>query len=215
MDALPRSRQSFAKGRFADVAYPCAFWSGHVHDLPNHIGKASLTTCSEISCVIIVGCAVNERIETRFGHSCRRLVVSIYMETLLIYGSLVGIIHFAIIGALYGNPVVDRLYQKAMANEPGMKKWPSKARYLATQFAGTQVEVFILVASFLWLRSQIPVSSTGEVALVGIVFAGIRVYPRFWNMWVQSSYPNRLLAVEFVNGVISTLVIVFATHVLV
>jgi hypothetical protein len=35
----------------------------------------------------------------------------------------------------------------------------------------------------------------------------VRVYPRFWNMWIQTSYPRRLLAIEIVNGTIGTLAI--------
>jgi len=76
-------------------------------------------------------------------------------------------------------------------------------------FLGTQVEVFILTGAYLYLRELFDVPGDIATALVlGGLFAGIRVYPRFWNMWIQSSYPNRLLVVELVNGTISTLVIV-------
>jgi hypothetical protein len=44
---------------------------------------------------------------------------------------------------------------------------------------------------------------------LGILLAATRVYPRFWNMWIQTTYPNRLLAIDVVNGTLGTLAIVF------
>ncbi len=130
----------------------------------------------------------------------------------LLWGLVVGIIHFVMTGALYGNPFVDRIYQQAMKQEPGVKDWPSRARYLVTQVAGTQVEIWILAIGFLWLRPLIGVEGLAGALLLGVLFSGIRVYPRFWNMWIQSTYPNRMLAIEAVNGVISTFTVVLALH---
>lgn len=125
----------------------------------------------------------------------------------LLYGLLVGVIHFVLIGLLYGNPFIDRIYKQAQAKEPGVRRWSSMGRYAPIQFLGTQVEVFILAGAYLWLRRYVPLSGFSCALVLGSVFAGLRVYPRFWNMWIQSTYPNRLLAIEFVNGIISTLVV--------
>jgi len=130
----------------------------------------------------------------------------------LIWGLVAGVIHFVVTGALYGNPIVDGIYQKAMKEEPGVRVWPSRARYLITQVSGTQVEVWILAIAYLWLRPLIGVEGMLGTLLLGLFFSGIRVYPRFWNMWIQSTYPRRMLAIEFVNGVISTYTIVLALH---
>jgi hypothetical protein len=125
-----------------------------------------------------------------------------------VLGSIVGIAHFVIIGALYGNPIIARLYRAAEADEPGVRRWPSRRRYLITQFLGTQVEVFILATAYVWL---LPHGATGALALA-VMLAAVRVYPRFWNMWIQSTYPAVLLKVELVNGVVSTFVIVLGLH---
>lgn len=126
----------------------------------------------------------------------------------LIWSIPAGIIHFIILGALYGNPLVDRIYTRAQETEPGVRKWDSKPRYLITQFLGTQVEVLILVYSYLWLRSQMPVRGVTAALYLGLMFAFVRVFPRFWNMWIQSTYPMRLLLVEACNGTIGTLLII-------
>lgn len=134
------------------------------------------------------------------------------MISVLWLGLVVGVVHVCVTGAYYGNPWVDRVYARAMEQEPGVKRWGSKPRYLATQIAGTQVELFIMTAAFVWLRPQLGVSALAATGLLGLVFAGVRVYPRFWNMWIQSTYPNRLLALEAVGGIISTAVVVTTLH---
>lgn len=126
---------------------------------------------------------------------------------ILVWGLVVGVVHFVVLGGLYQNPLVAKLYAEAEGKEPGLKVWASKPKYMTSMFLGTQVEVYALTAAYLWLRGYVPLESWAEALALGGVFAALRVYPRFWNMWIQSTYPNRLLAVEFVNGCISTLVV--------
>ena len=45
------------------------------------------------------------------------------------------------------------------------------------------------------------------IVLLWALLAAIRVYPRFWNMRIQSTDPIRLLVGELVNGSIGSLVI--------
>jgi hypothetical protein len=127
--------------------------------------------------------------------------------SILSYGLLAGVAHFILIGALYGNPVVDRIYAAAAATSPAVRRWHSKPRYLATQFLGTQVEVFAITAAFWWLRPAVSTAGMSGALMLGLVIAALRVYPRFWNMWIQTTYPRRLLAIEIVNGTIGTLAI--------
>jgi hypothetical protein len=127
--------------------------------------------------------------------------------SILLWGAVAGVIHFVVIGILYGNPLVDRISSKAEAESPAVKHWPSKVKYFGTQFLGTQVEVYILTTAFIWLRPLVGIAGYGGALLLGALFAAIRVYPRFWNMWIQTTYPTKLLVVEIINGTIGTLVI--------
>jgi hypothetical protein len=131
----------------------------------------------------------------------------IMVTTILLWGAAAGLVHFVFIALAYGNPIVDRISAAAEATSPAVKQWASKPRYFVTQFFGTQVEVYILTTGFVWLRPFIGASRYGGALLLGALFAATRVYPRFWNMWIQTTYPNRLLAVEVVNGTLGTLVI--------
>jgi hypothetical protein len=127
--------------------------------------------------------------------------------TILLWGAVAGVVHFVFIALAYGNPIADRISAQAEATSPAVKQWASKPRYFITQFLGTQVEVYILTTGFVWLRPVIGLAGYSGALLLGSLFAATRVYPRFWNMWIQTTYPNRLLALEVINGTLGTLVI--------
>lgn len=130
----------------------------------------------------------------------------------VLWGFVAGVIHFAVLGALYGNPIVDRMYVRAAGASPAVRSWASKPRYTLTQFVGTQVEVYVIAIGFARLYPELPSGGLGVALLLASLFAALRVYPRFWNMWIQSTYPRNLLATEVVNGLIGTYVIVIALY---
>jgi hypothetical protein len=129
------------------------------------------------------------------------------LTTVLLWGALAGLVHFVFIALAYGNPLVDRLSAHAEAESPAVKRWSSKPKYFVAQFLGTQIEVYILTTGFVWLRPLIGLPGYGGALLLGTLFAALRVYPRFWNMWIQTTYPTRLLSIEVINGTLGTLVI--------
>ena len=128
------------------------------------------------------------------------------MGSVLLWGAAAGVVHFVVIAFLYANPLTDRL-SRGLEEGPAVKQWPSKPKYFLTQFLGTQIEVYILTLGFLWLRPFIGIPGFSGAFLLGGLLAATRVYPRFWNMWIQTNYPNRLLAIEVVNGTAGTLVV--------
>jgi hypothetical protein len=135
------------------------------------------------------------------------------LTSILVYGALIGLLHFVIVGVLYGNPVVDARYQQAMREHAGVRRWDSRPRYLVTQFLGTQLEVYALTAAFFILRPLF--ASLADLVGLAALLAAVRVYPRFWNMWIQSTYPRNLLAIEFVNGTLSTFAVILGLGLLV
>ncbi|OHD55118.1 MAG: hypothetical protein A2Y33_01035 [Spirochaetes bacterium GWF1_51_8] len=131
---------------------------------------------------------------------------------ILLWGFVIGIIHFVIVGVLYGNPFIGKIYKDAQ-DHPGVKKWPSQASYMIKMFLGTQIEVYIMTAAYFIIRGFFSEPfSLQTAAILAALFCGIRVYPRFWNMWIQSTYPNKLLLIEAVNGTIGTFIIVLGLY---
>jgi len=132
----------------------------------------------------------------------------------LLWGLAIGIVHFVVVGTLYANPLVARQYEKAKKSS-GVKIWENQKEYLIKMFLGTQIEVYILTAAYLYLRQMFPSPTSFSTAVaLAVVVTVVRVYPRFWNMWIQSTYPNNLLVIELLNGIIGTFVIVMGVWLL-
>lgn len=126
---------------------------------------------------------------------------------ILLKGLIVGIIHYIIVGILYMNPIIDRIYKDAQKEYPSVKMRNSTSDYLTKQFLGTQIEIWIITASYFFLKQYLPFSNIEIGIYLGIIFSGIRIYERFWNMYIQTTYPKKLLLIEFINGIIGTFII--------
>jgi hypothetical protein len=125
------------------------------------------------------------------------------LREVLVWGAVAGIAHFVVIALLYGNPIVDA-YSREANKHASVKQWPTQADYFIRQFFGTQVEIYILTFAFFWIRPMTAATGYAGALEVGLLLSALRVYPRFWNMWIQTSFPNRLLLVEVINGTIGT-----------
>ena len=129
-----------------------------------------------------------------------------FIVDILLWGTLVGIIHFIVIGILYQNPFVAKLYKNS-STDHSFRSWNNQVHYTIAMFLGTQIEVYILSIGYFLLMGLINITLPVSL-IIAAVFTGIRVYPRFWNMWIQTNYPRKLLAIEIINGSISTFIII-------
>ncbi len=134
------------------------------------------------------------------------------MTEFILENLLIGVLHFVFVGVLYGNPLIDQLYQKAQRSNPGVRTWKNKRHYLLLQFLGTQVEVTLLQLAVVIFSLQNLSLSSLEAVTAFATLTAIRVYPRFWNMWIQSTYNRLLLGVEVINGVLSSVFILALAH---
>ncbi len=114
---------------------------------------------------------------------------------ILFSGFIVSIAWFLIGSVLYVNPTVGKIY-KRLENDPGMKKWKSKTKYITYMYLlGTLAPCLIMAIFYEFIAPINPLQ-------FGLILIGIRIIPRFFDMWIQSSYPNKLLYVEIINGTI-------------
>ena len=125
----------------------------------------------------------------------------------LLAGCIVSIAWFIAGGILYMNPFVAKVYKK-IEDHPGMKKWDNQKKYLTYMYLiGALIPC--LIFSFVY-ESISPVS----VLHFALILVGVRIIPRFVDMWMQSSYPNTLLFIEIINGTILSFMAAFLLQVL-
>lgn len=113
---------------------------------------------------------------------------------------------FIVGGALYTNPLVGKIYKESEGS-PGLKAWPSVQKYLLLQYLGGLAMCILWAFVFYYVRSALPDQPLTAGLLFGLILTVTRVFPRFFDIWIQTTYPNRLLGVEIVNGTILSLII--------
>jgi len=109
-------------------------------------------------------------------------------------------------GALYMNPFVTGVYKNAEASS-ALKKWPSVPRYIALQYIGILAQCLLWAFVFALVNSALPEGLLIRGLVFGFILVVVKIFPRFYDMWIQSTYPGRLLAIELVNGTIGSLII--------
>lgn len=113
---------------------------------------------------------------------------------------------FIIGGALYMNPIIGGLYKEA-EKSPGVKKWNSIPKYLAIMYLGLLAQCILFAFVFAFIRPQLPANPIIEAIAFGIVLLFVKNFPKFFDMWIQTTYPKKLLVVEIVNGTILGIII--------
>ncbi|MBU1118813.1 hypothetical protein KKH43_02955 [Patescibacteria group bacterium] len=127
---------------------------------------------------------------------------------IILGGFLASVVWFIVGGALYLNPLVAKMYKNAEGS-PGLKKWSSNPKYLTFQYLGALVQCLLWAVVFAFIQPIFPESIMLTGLYFGLVLVAIKIIPRGYDMWIQTTYPNKLLVVEFVNGTIGSFVIAF------
>jgi len=121
-------------------------------------------------------------------------------------GFIASVVWFIVGGALYMNPFVAKIYKDAQGS-PGLKKWSSVPKYIGLQYAGILAQCLLWAFVFALVKSALSEEVLIKGLVFGLILVAVKIFPRFFDMWIQSTYPNKLLAVEFINGTIGSFVI--------
>lgn len=119
---------------------------------------------------------------------------------------MASVVWFIVGGALYQNPFVAKIYKNA-EESPGLKKWASVPRYVGLQYAGIVAQCLLWAFVFVLVKPALPGGLLMQGLVFGLILVAVKIFPRFFDMWIQTTYPHKLLAVEFVNGTIGSFVI--------
>lgn len=124
----------------------------------------------------------------------------------LVGGITASLVWFIVGGVLYMNPFVAKIYADA-SKSPGLKKWANVSKYLSFQFYGVLAQCLIWSFVFSFVKPVLPEGIVMKGLIFGIILVAVKIIPRYIDMWIQSTYPNKLLVIEFINGSIGSFVI--------
>ncbi len=104
------------------------------------------------------------------------------------------------------NPFVARIY-KGFENSPGVKRWKNTKKYLINMYLfGSLLQCLLFAFVYSFVKPVLPGTLLLNTIFFSLILVAVKIFPRLFDMWMQSTYPNRLLAVEFVNGTIGCFV---------
>ena len=122
-------------------------------------------------------------------------------------GFVASLVWFIVGGALYMNPFTANIY-KNLENSPGFKKWKDTKRYLINMYIfGILAQCLLFAFVYAFIKPILPGTLILNGLFFGLILVAIKIFPRLFDMWLQSTYPNKLLAIEFINGTIGSFVI--------
>jgi hypothetical protein len=121
-------------------------------------------------------------------------------------GFLASVAFFIVGGALYMNPIIDKFYKDA-EDSPALKKWDSTPKYVGLQFVGMLIQCLLWAFVFSFIKPVLPEVPVFAGLIFGVILVVIKIFPRFYDMWIQTYYPGKLLAIEFINGSIGCFLI--------
>jgi len=104
------------------------------------------------------------------------------------------------------NPFVAKIYKDAK-NSPALKKWPNVSKYIGLQYVGVLAQCLLWAFVFALVKPALPEEILIKRIVFGLILVAVKIFPRFFDVWIQSTYPNKLLIVEFVNGTIGSFLI--------
>ncbi len=132
--------------------------------------------------------------------------MDINVPVTLLAGFVASVVWFTAGSVLYLNPFVARIY-KGAEGSPGLKRWSNVPAYIGMQFVGILAQCLLWAFVFVLMKPVLGAGFVRTFLIFGIILFAVKIFPRFYDMWMQSTYPVRLLAVEFINGTISSFVI--------
>jgi len=110
---------------------------------------------------------------------------------------------------LYMNPWVSKIYEKAR-NLPGMKKWSSNGKFLINMFfMGMLFQCLLFALVYSLIKPVLPGTVPLNTAFFGLIMIALKIFPRWADMWLLTSYPDKLLITEFINGSIGAFIVAY------
>lgn len=108
---------------------------------------------------------------------------------------------------LYMNPYVANIYHYQMSS-PALKKWKNIPSFLMFQYIGMLLQSVLWAFVYYFVKPVLPPGIIMKIFLFGFIIFAVKIIPKLYELWEQSTYPDDLLVIEFINNTIGSFAIV-------
>jgi hypothetical protein len=117
-----------------------------------------------------------------------------------------GFIVWAVLGGLlYMNPLIADYFARFVGS-PGLQLWrDDTVKYLIYIHIGGLVQVLMYAVVFAVVKDALPMKKLLRGLTFAIIMIVMMVLPRFFIMWIQTTYPEPLLVIDLINGIIMSI----------
>ena len=127
-----------------------------------------------------------------------------------IIGAVAATIVWFVIGAVvYMNPFITNIYKK-YEDDPCVKNRKDVKTFIINTFVfSILIQCFLFAFVYLYIQPILPGTLIHNTLYFGLILIAVKIFPRLFDMYVQSKYPRTLLIIELINGAIGSVVIAF------
>ena len=137
-------------------------------------------------------------------------IVNIGIYKTILGAFVASIVFFIYRSVVYKDTSVDKMCRDPEA-PPALKKWKNIPKTILFQY------LVILIQCILWavvfvlglLFDVLPEGYYMKGFVLGSVMAIVNIVPIYFKMWIESTYPNKLLAIGFAKGIIGNYIMGF------
>lgn len=120
-------------------------------------------------------------------------------------GFVVSIVWFILSTVIYLNPWVDRLYRRAR-RERVVHRWKTNQEMIWVLYVNILIQSILLAFVYLLVKGALGDSILSSVLFFWLMIFGLKLIPRFLDIWIETNYPRGLLLIELLAGAVSGLV---------
>jgi hypothetical protein len=109
------------------------------------------------------------------------------------------LIWFVLAGALFFNPIVDKIYRK-QDHLPGVKALPPNPKSIGLILGAIFIQIVLWEAVYVLVQSALPGGNLQKGLVFGLVLVATKMVPRDADRLLLSTYPQKRMLIEFIIG---------------
>ncbi|MBD3312967.1 hypothetical protein GF345_00835 [Candidatus Woesearchaeota archaeon] len=133
------------------------------------------------------------------------------MVTRVILAAIIAsIVWFVLGGILYMNTYSKKIFNKESKKSKAVSKWKNMRQFYAEMyFLGMLIPSIIFAFVYYMVYPSFPGGIMVNGFLFGLILMGIKIIPRFADMKLMTTYPKKLLTMDFIVGSINCFAVAF------